>query len=139
MLQLFEPFAKHWASPFDFDFLDREFNRLFPAFQQTGRAAAHPVNLFLAEDGAKAVLDAPGWQPEWLQLLVESNKLHIEGRIPDGTDLGNLQLGDFHRVINLPFRVQEDQVSAELRQGRLVISLVKREEDKPKRIQVNVA
>ncbi len=138
MLQLFDAFPRHWASSFDFDFLDREFNRLFPAFQQDGRAAAHPVNLYLADEGAKVVVDVPGWRAEDLHLSVEGKKLHIEGRFSAEQE-NPLSLGDFQRVINLPFRVREDQVAAELNHGRLMISLEKREEDKPKRIQVNVA
>lgn len=138
MLQLFDAFPRNFSSSFDFDFLDREFNRLFPAFQQAGRAAAHPVNLYLAEDGAKVVADVPGWRAEHLNISVDGNKLNLEGRIP-ADETNTLSLGNFQRVINLPFRVRDDQVTATLNHGRLTISLEKREEDKPKKIHVNVA
>ncbi|CAM2007556.1 Hsp20/alpha crystallin family protein [Acanthopleuribacter pedis] len=138
MLQLFDAFPRHWVSSFDFDFFDRELNRRFPAFQQAGRAAAHPVNLYLADEGARVVAEVPGWRAEHLDISVDGNKLHLAGRIP--SDQKNpLSLGDFQRVVNLPFRIREDQVSAELQNGRLTIALERREEDKPKRIQVNVA
>ena len=139
MLQLLDQLSRSWSPAFDFDFFDREFSRFFPAFQHSGRAHAHPVNLYLNQDGAKAVLHAPGWRAEWLKLSVEGNKLHLEGVVPDDVEQGSLQFGNFHRVINLPFRVREDSVAASLEDGVLVISLDKREEDKPKRIQVNVA
>lgn len=124
----------------ELDRLSRDLDRLFPRNMLVSRDR-RPLNIYTSEDHAKVVVSVPGWQPDWFDITVAGNKLFIKGETRyEANDGGQSPAQEkLHRVVNLPFRLQEDRVSAAYENGMLAIDLERRESDKPKKIAITVA
>lgn len=129
-------FVKQLAtSPFwDLDWIDREFNRFIEPLQSAHGAR---INVYNKDGEAKVLVSLPGWKPEWFDISIENNKLHIKGQSQfEGPEERNLRL---ERTVNLPFRIDRDQVEAAYTNGLLNIDIKRAAEDAPRKITVNVA
>lgn len=103
-----------------------------------------PVNLWEDDDHLFVEAELPGMTPEDLEIFVTGgNQLSLKGQRrrpeqPAGTwhrqERGE---GSFSRVIELPYQVDSEHVSAEFRHGVLRLTLPKSPEVKPRRITVN--
>jgi HSP20 family protein len=127
-----------------------EMNRIFGRFGEGVREfttrAFPPLNLW--EDAGNYFVEAelPGFQLADLEIYVTGNsQLSVKGdrkqpEIPQGTwHRQERGYGPFSRIMDLPGPVDSDQVSAEFRNGVLTIRLPKREEAKPRRIEVKTS
>lgn len=94
-----------------------------------------PVNVYTSEDAVRVHMSLPGWEPEWVDLSVEGNRLHIKGEAQEQ----ETSRKTFSRIINLPFRAAPDQVKAVYKNGILTIDLFKSEQDRPKKIEIEAA
>ena len=112
-------------------FFNWDFSEFFPEFADI---EAIPVNVYTNETSVRVHLSLPGWEPEWIDLSVEGQRLHIKGETPEE----NVHK-TFNRVINLPFRAAPDQVKAAFKNGILTIDLEKSEQDKPRKIAIEAA
>ena len=86
---------------------------------------------------------APGMEPEDIELTVVGKNLTIQGsrKTPEKVEGARFHRQErnfpsFNRAIGLPGEVQADKVSAESKDGVLVITLPKVEEAKPKQIAI---
>lgn len=86
--------------------------------------------------------ELPGMQMEDLEIFVNGSQLTIKGerKEPVG-ETGTWHrrervYGKFTRIFELPHVVDADQVSAELKQGVLTVSLPKQPESRPRKIEV---
>ena len=97
-----------------------------------------PVNVYTNEDTVRVVAQVPGWQPEWFDITVEGNHLHLKGesQVEEGSVKKARSLS---RMVRLPFRAQTDRVEAAYKHGLLVLDLHKAEEDRPKKITIQSA
>jgi HSP20 family protein len=101
------------------------------------------LNLW-ADDGHLYVeAELPGFELSELEIMVSGdNQLTLKGeRKPPQHEDGTWHrqergYGSFSRMIELPDHVDSDQVSAEFKNGVLTITMPKREEAKPRRIEV---
>ena len=93
-----------------------------------------PVNVYTSDESVRVHLSLPGWDPAWIDLSVEGQRLHIKGETPEDQTRKT-----FSRVINLPFRVEPDQVKATFKNGILTVDLSKSELDKPRKIEIDAA
>ena len=125
-----------------------EMDRLFGRY--TGRrfplaASSYPL-LNISEDDDRVYVEAelPGMEMNDLDILVQGNQLSIKGQRPEPSsedktwhrqERGN---GKFSRLVELPFDLDQTKVEAQFRNGVLTITLPKREESKPRRIEVKV-
>jgi HSP20 family protein len=107
------------------------------------RPAADIVEL---ESGFEVALDVPGIDPKAIQIQVEDQTLTVQAeRRPaappkDGVVLRTERAtGSFLRSFALPSSVDGGRVEARYEAGVLTVSLPKREEAKPRTIQVKVA
>ena len=121
--------------------LDRwqnELNGLFNSNFKPISRDRRPVNIYTSEDAVKVVAVVPGWQADWFSLTLEDRKLILKGETQfEANDQGlNPPQEKLNRVVNLPFRAQEDQISAAYRDGILVIDLARSEQDRPKKIAI---
>ena len=89
--------------------------------------------------------DMPGVGKEYLHITLEDGALGIEAekkeeKSEDGQTwyVKERRFGKYSRVMELPFRVEADRISATLEKGVLEIRLPKAEEAKPKKIEVKV-
>jgi HSP20 family protein len=131
--------------------LQDEVNRLFASsFSRGGdesdlmRGAWSPqVDIF--ENQNEIVLEAelPGMKPEDVEISIENNVLTIHGERKfekkdenDNFHRVERSYGSFTRSFTLPPTVQSENANAEFENGVLRLSLAKREEAKPRRIEI---
>lgn len=103
------------------------------------------VDIF--EDHERVVfrVDLPGIVSEDVEINVEDGNLVFRGERRMSPDIRreNIQLlersfGPFRRTFRLPPGVDTEKVRAEIRDGILTITLVKRADARPKRVQIQV-
>lgn len=119
-------------------------NRLFEDRTSTNRAGFPAVNIYARDDAVLVTAELPGFENEGLDLTVRDDLLTIEGEIGEanGDDVQGWHRrergrGQFARTIELPFRVNPDNVEARFEGGLLEVEMRRPDEDKPRHITVN--
>lgn len=118
-------------------------NRFFGGQQDGGRLA--PFGVDVREDGDHLYVEAelPGFRKEDVEITLENQTLTISAeRKEEQEKKGDLLLHErryrqFVRSFTLPPVVDEKSVDAKLQDGVLTVTLNKREETKPRKIQVS--
>lgn len=130
-----------------FQSLEQEMDRLLQGVSLTlqhfrqGRRFPH-VNLFELEDKFVLTAELPGTSAEDLDLTVANGVLAIKGkRETDGVSPERYRRqerfqGAWQRSLNLPERILEGQMTAELKDGVLKVHLPKAPESAPRQIEV---
>ena len=132
------------------DRMNRLFEESLGKFSSVGEGGATgywspPVDIF--EDFERVVfrVDLPGIRREDVELNVEDGNLVLRGerRMNPEIPRENIQLversfGPFRRSFRLHPGVDADHVQAEIRDGVLTVTLPKREEARPKKVQIDV-
>lgn len=88
------------------------------------------------------VADLPGVRAEDLDLRFENGELTLHGRVQPrgGAFLAQeYGVGNFYRAFTVSEQIDPDKISADLKNGVLVLRLPKREAARPKRIAVTGA
>ena len=91
---------------------------------------AAPVDIFENADEVLIVADFPGVAASALQVRLDGSELVLEGR-RDGGSASTLR-----RSFQVPRTIDPERVSAEIDNGILRVRLGKREDAKPRRIEV---
>lgn len=133
-----------WSSPWQMmRQMQREMDRVFQGLTQPRGGEFPPVNVQTDADGAVVTAEVPGVEPKDLDVSVHNNTLVLRGqRKAPSTAQGDNWLrqervfGTFTRAIDLPFAVDAEKVQATCRDGVLEVRLLRREADKPRRIEV---
>jgi len=136
-----------------FEATQRDFNhllvRLLNGQQQDGGGRLAPYGVDVREDGDHIYVEAelPGFKKDDVNITLENNTLTIaaerkeDARLPDGNNSELLhherRYTRFLRSFTLPPTVDEQTVNAKLQDGMLIVTLNKREETKPRQVQVN--
>lgn len=115
-------------------------------FGETGFANpyAYPkVQVYGNEDGSTLLCELPGVKKDNLEIAVKDHKVTISGKKEKRTlepgfveSRRETSFGEFSRTIEFPYRIDEGNVRASLKDGILELQLSKREEEKPKRIEI---
>lgn len=106
------------------------------------RAFMPNADIFETEDALTVVLEMPGVDRENIDVSVENGLLTVEGRIDFGKYEGlqpvysEYNVGPYRRSFRLSSRVDQDKISAEMRDGVITLVLPKAEQAKPHRIEV---
>lgn len=136
----------------ELDELQREMNRLFDSAiaptshrNGTGQSFFPSAELEEADDSYQLKLEVPGMSPDDLNIEVTAEAVSISGERKtentseeNGTKRTEFRYGKFQRVIPLPGRVENKNVSADYKDGILSLSLPKAEEEKNKVVKVTV-
>jgi|SRR6516162_3835334 HSP20 family molecular chaperone IbpA len=101
------------------------------------------TDIFETENALMVVMELPGVDREHTEITVEDNVLSVSGRI-DFSKYEKLQpvyteynIGHFWRTFSLaPSGIDEQKISADMRDGVLTLTLPKAERIKPRRIQL---
>jgi HSP20 family protein len=129
--------------------LHREMDRLFnrcPNKWGTRHATAIPaVNMVETGDAVVLEMEVPGYDPKNLDVTIQDDTISIKGTHPE-KETGDDEIlhrkerfaGDFHRVLELPFKINHDAVTASYKNGILTMKMPRAEEDKPKSIKITV-
>jgi len=130
----------------DFDEFRDGMNLLFEDFGSQRMQTFPPVNLW--SDDEKAVLKAelPGMKKSDIDIMVQNNLLTIEGNrkletLEENEDYHRRErgYGNFKRTIGLPFAIDSEKITAKVSNGILTVELPRREEDKPKKIEISTS
>ena len=140
-------------NPFqEIEALQRDMNELFdglaPRRMNGDRVGLSFVPAAEMNDTAEAIelkLEVPGLKPEDLDIQVTADAVSISGERKSetkseegGVTRTEFRYGSFRRVIPLPSRVQNTNVTAEYKDGILHLNLPKAEEEKNRIVKVNV-
>jgi HSP20 family protein len=124
--------------------VQRDMDQMFEHFfGNGGQAAAYyaPASLWEEEHCWKVEVDLPGVKQEDVDLTVEKNSLRITADRKGPSDERKFwhqerAYGRIDRLITLPETVDAEGITAELKDGVLALTLNKRPESQPRKIQV---
>ena len=131
--------------------LQDEMNRLFSSTfsrggsdeQMFGGAWTPSVDIYENKDNIVLEAELPGMKPEDVEISIENNVLTIHGERKfekkdenDNFHRVERSYGSFTRSFTLPPTVQSENANAEFENGVLRLTLAKREEAKPRRIEI---
>lgn len=121
-----------------------EMERLFGnGVRQVSMMVYPPLNLWEDDNNLFVEAELPGFELSELEITVTGdNQLSLKGdrkqpELEGGTwHRQERGYGSFHRMVELPEHVDPDKVAAEFRNGVLRITMPKKEDAKPRRIEV---
>lgn len=128
--------------------IDRFFSDpMFRFFEEPGRhleTRSWTPAVDIYEAGGEIVfnMELPGFEKNELDINVENNRLTVSGervfKEQEGKDFHRVErwYGKFQRSFQLPSTVDVDNISANLKNGLLTLTIPKREEAKPRQIKV---
>ena len=132
--------------------LNRAFDRMFSDFvnfptEFSGGMQYRPrVDIKESKDDVQLTFEVPGVNKEDIKVILENHVLTVSGKREFQRDEENVEYvsseistGSFSRSFTLPETIDSEKVSADYRNGLLVIKLAKVEEKKPKEIEVQVS
>jgi HSP20 family protein len=101
------------------------------------------TDIFETDDALTLKLEMPGVAKDRVQVHVENDVLTIEGRIDFGVYKNLLPLyteynvGNYARTFQLSSKIEQDRISAALKDGVMTLVLPKAERAKPRKIKVS--
>jgi HSP20 family protein len=101
-----------------------------------------PLNIFRKGDDLALVAEVPGISRSDLEIEVKGRTVRLAGsksaQYPEKVSVHRRERlqGRFDRSITLPIEIDQDRVTAECRDGILVIALPRAERDKPRSIRI---
>lgn len=115
----------------------------FSSIRSGRQGSFPPLNVGSSADSVDVYFFAPGLDPQSLNLSLQQNLLTVAGERNETHDENATYYrrerfnGSFQRVLTLPEDVDPDQVQARYNDGVLHIRVGRREEVKPRRIEVH--
>ncbi len=102
-----------------------------------------PANIQIKENEVVLTALLPGVNPDKLEILVEENKVTLQGKQESEKPEGNFETyrqetfsREFKRSFELPFRLDSEKSNATYENGVLSLVLQRNELDKPKKINI---
>jgi HSP20 family protein len=134
----------------DFEALQRQVEQLLgnrwpSSIRAAGRGAFPAINMGVTADAVEVYAFAPGIDGSKLEVSVDRGVLTISGErstgLPEASDKVSVYSderfsGPFRRAISLPEDADSSRIEAKYRDGILRITVPKRENAKPRRIEV---
>jgi HSP20 family protein len=102
-----------------------------------------PTDIFETEDALTVVMELPGVEKKSLTVNVENDVLRVDARIDFAKYEGleplytEYSVGHFARSFTLSSKIDQQQISAELNDGVLTLTLKKAKEALPRQIAIN--
>ena len=100
------------------------------------------TDIYETEEALTMVMEVPGVEKKDLDINLENDVLRVEGRIDFGKYAGleplytEYNVGHFARAFTLSNKIDQQQISAQLDDGVLKLTLKKAAEAKPRRISI---
>jgi HSP20 family molecular chaperone IbpA len=101
-----------------------------------------PTDITETEDALTVVMEVPGVENKDVQVHVENDVLRVEGQIDFSKYEGmeplytEYSIGHFARAFTLSSKIDQQQISAQLADGVLTLTLKKAQEAMPRRIDI---
>ena len=124
------------------DVASRESNEV--SKQEPETVLRPPVDIFEDAQGITLVADLPGVGKDRLNLQVDKDALIIEGdariEMPDGMEAiyADVRSTRYRRSFTLSGELSTEEINANLKDGVLTVSIPKRAEVRPRKIDVHV-
>ena len=147
--------SQQWNPLQDLVMLQDRMNRLFEdATQRRNQSDAGagdeferadwtpPSDIYETDLGYVIAMDLPGIDREALEIDIDDNRLVVKGtRVVAESRASRAERprGKFLRTYSVPASVDQARIAAEYKDGVLQISLPKRTEQKPKRIDIKIS
>ena len=147
--------SQQWNPLQDLMVLQDRMNRLFEdatqrrnqpdsgAGDEFERADWTPASdIYETDSGYVIAMDLPGIDREALEIDIDDNRLVVKGtRVVAESRLSRTERprGKFLRTYSVPASVEQGKIAAEYKDGVLQISLPKRNEQKPKKIDIKIS
>ncbi|WKZ31484.1 MAG: Hsp20/alpha crystallin family protein [Candidatus Dojkabacteria bacterium] len=105
------------------------------------------MDIYEDKDNVVVKVKAPGFSKDDLKIQIESNMITVSGSVQEENEEDNkdkkfyrkeIRSLSFSRASDLPVAVNADKAEATFKDGILQVTLPKREEVKPKSIEVKV-
>lgn len=127
--------------------LDRVFESPTPGFDLgvSGRGVFPPTNVFSDKEGYIVRMEVPGVASEALTIEGQGRTLTISGKrettAPDGASFHRRERsdGEFSRSLQLPADLDLSKAEATCKHGMLTVRIPKKEEAKPRQIEIKGA
>ncbi len=142
-------FMDHWFPFFDMgktlEEMDRVLGRMGRplGLRSVPRGTFPAINIYQQDDAIVLTAEAPGLQPEDLELTVLNESVTLAGRRQETDRPQDNRFcrrerpsGPFSRTVALPEKVNPDSVKAEYRNGVLIVRMTKAEEAKVRKIAI---
>ncbi|MDD5673622.1 MAG: Hsp20/alpha crystallin family protein [Chitinivibrionales bacterium] len=107
----------------------------------SGAAYSPDVDIYASDDEVIFAVDLPGVNKGDVTIAVdETNTLIIKGKNsykePEAAVVRQYNVGNYYRAFQLSDDYDKDNISARLENGLLEVKVVKKEEAKPKKIEI---
>jgi len=143
-----------WSPLKEIEEIRKEMDRLFEEFLSPVRrrravstegVISPNVDIFERGNELVILVELPGVKKEEIELVISDDRLIVKGEIkkPEGVKeedyiLNERSYGSFTRSINLPSDIDKSSVKASFNNGILEISMLRKEEAKPKEIKIQL-
>ena len=104
-----------------------------------------PMDVYETENDLIVVMEIAGVRAEDIHVVFEKDTLAISGARVESFSSPKIRLhqmeidyGQFHRTLYIPFPLKADEIRAVYRQGFLTVTVPKRKEAGPKAVEVNI-
>ena len=127
-----------------YDPIDTIFSDIFDTWTNTGKRIPK-ADVYETKDAYVIEAEVAGYDEKNINLHVEKHVLSISSdevkrELPEGTSLiaGEITLPSFERSFSLPESADEERISADYKNGILLITIPKKEKALPRRIEVKI-
>ena len=127
-----------------YDPIDTIFSDIFDTWNNTGKRVPK-ADVYETKDAYVIEAEVAGYDEKNINLHVEKHVLSISSdevkrELPEGTSLiaGEITLPAFERSFSLPESADEERISADYKNGILLITIPKKEKALPRRIEVKI-
>jgi HSP20 family protein len=122
----------------------KEFNNLFSGYQRVTDSGTYPLlNVYDNRDEVIVTAELPGMTKEKVNITFMDEVLTLSGELEPISGAQNMtavrrerSIGSFEKRVHVPFKVQQDKISASFENGVLTIKMPKSEEARPKTITI---
>ncbi len=128
------------------DDMTNDMNLLFEDYGSPTFQTFPPLNLWSNNTEAVLKAEIPGLRKDDISITLQNEVLIIEGNrkletLKENEDYHRQErgYGNFKRTVSLPFSVDNNKIYAKVNNGVLTVTLPRREEDKPKKIQISTS
>jgi len=143
-----------WSPLKEIEEIRKEMDRLFEEFLSPVRrrravstegVISPNVDIFERGNELVILVELPGVKKEEIELVISDDRLIVKGEIkkPEAVKeedyiLNERSYGSFTRSINLPSDIDKSSVKASFNNGILEISMLRKEEAKPREIKIQL-
>ena len=128
----------------EMDRIRKEFDNIFSGYQRVTDSGTYPLlNVYDNRDEVIVTAELPGMTKEKVNITFMDEVLTVSGKLEPLADTQKMtavrrerSIGAFQKRVHVPFKVQQDKISASFEDGVLTIRMPKSEEARPKTITI---